>query len=611
MKALHGCTIALWFLFVLFAVSPLLVEAQVTVIRTLPDTGEPKGSATWKEPYPDTERAVSVGEPELSGRVSVGGRAGAEPDGERLYALTSDSAVALVQPLSADSALSLEATALRSRSPTEKSQGYELTTGVAFERLQFELTGGYRDSLKPVEGVDSERAETTVGASLSSGLLETLPMSVSYESLWLEQERDGATEASSRSDELAFEAAGTAGRVGLELGARLEYEEDWEEETESFGTGADLVVSFPIAETLAVQALTVPNYNRSESEVSTLESRSLEWGLGLLWSPGDELTTRVTGSRVDAWAEGSGLGIESRQVTYKAKSELSYEPPQGLFTVPSYAVSKTEGGNLAQDMELRAGWRSEAAILREVAANGSLELIRSDAGGRVTDALGWRTDLALKPASTMRIDNGYAGSYEWDESSESWTNSLETSFSHAPVSSMAYRASLSFSDRRADDAENVLKQQYHAGLTLKPQRRFKTYTADLSETVAIQNGGAGDDLLSTARLDTAVPLGENLATQYGVEWEWINRTAPQKDPGSQFRYNAGLSVAEGPVPFSFTSGYAFSHGYRGVRHDLSSGATVPLREGFAMEGLFTLSSYEEEDESRLPFLFGLNLVYEF
>jgi hypothetical protein len=609
MKALHGCIKTLWFLFVLFAVSPLLVEAQVTVIRTLPDTGEPQGSATWKEPYPDAERAISVGEPELSGRVSVGGRAGAEPDGERLYALTSDSAVALVQPLSADSALSVEATALRSRSPTERSQGYELTTGVAFERLQFELAGGYRDSLKPVEGVDSERAETTVGALLSSGFLETLPMSVSYESLWLEQERDGATEASSRSDELAFEAAGTAGRVGLELGGRLEYEEDWEEKTESFGTGADLVVSFPIAETLAVQALTVPNYNRSESEISTLESRSLEWGVGLLWSPGDELTTRVTGSRVDAWAEGSGVEVESRQVTYKAKSELSYEPPQGLFTTPSYAVSKTEGGNLAQDLELRAGWRSEGAIVREVAGTGTLELIRSDTGGRVTDALGWRADLAMEPASAMHIDNGYAGSYEWDEGSESWTNSLETSFSHAPASIMEYRASLSLSDRRADD--DVLKQQYHAGLTLKPQRRFKTYTADFSETVAIQNGGSGDDLLSTARLDTAVPFGENLATQYGVEWERINRTAPRKDPGSQFRYNAGLSVAEGPVPFSFTSSYAFSHGYRGVRHDLSSGATVPLREGFAMEGLFTLSSYEAEDESRLPFLLGLNLVYEF
>lgn len=30
-----------------------------------------------------------------------------------------------------------------------------------------------------------------------------------------------------------------------------------------------------------------------------------------------------------------------------------------------------------------------------------------------------------------------------------------------------------------------------------------------------------------------------------------------------------------------------------------------------MEGVFTLSSYDEEGQSSLPFLLGLNLVYEF
>ena len=53
------------------------------------------------------------------------------------------------------------------------------------------------------------------------------------------------------------------------------------------------------------------------------------------------------------------------------------------------------------------------------------------------------------------------------------------------------------------------------------------------------------------------------------------------------------------------------HGYRGVRHDVSSGLQVPFQRGFAMEGVFTLSSYDEEGQSSLPFLLGLNLVYEF
>ncbi len=605
--SLSGVTIALWL--ILMALS-LSLHAQVSVIRKLPETGGNKASATWKEPYPDPGRAVSVGEPELSGRLSVGGSAVAKPEGDRLYALTSDSAVTLVQPLGSAGSLSVDAAVLRSRSPTEQSRSYELTTGLILERLQFELNGGYGDSLKPIEGVDSEQAETTVGAALSSGMLETLPMSLSYESLWLEQQQDSVTEASSRSDELAFETAGTVGRVGVELGATLEYEENWEEKTESLGTGSDIVVSVPVANTVAVQALTVPNYNRSESELSTLESRSIEWGGGLLWSPREELNSRITGSRVDAWTEGSGVSYESRQVTYKATTDLSYEPPQGLFTAPSYAISKTEKGNLSQDLELRSGWRSEEAVVREAAGTGSAGLTRSDNGARIADALGWGADLLMKPISDMHLSSSYVGRYEWDAGAESWSNSLETGFGHTPFSSIEYRATVSLLDSHAEDEEDIFKHQYHGGITLEPQRRFRSYRTDLSETVVVNSGAVRNDVLSTAAIDSAVPLGENVTSQYGAEWEWINRTAPQKDPGNQFGYSAGLSLSGPPFPFSFNTRYAFSHGYRGVRHDVNSSATVPLGEGFAMEGLFTLSSYEEEEESRLPFLLELTLIRE-
>ena len=72
-----------------------------------------------------------------------------------------------------------------------------------------------------------------------------------------------------------------------------------------------------------------------------------------------------------------------------------------------------------------------------------------------------------------------------------------------------------------------------------------------------------------------------------------------------------VSVAGEAFPLTFDTEYAFSHGYRGVRHDVSSGLQIPFQRGFSMEGVFTLSSYDEEGGSSLPFLLGLNLVYEF
>ena len=137
------------------------------------------------------------------------------------------------------------------------------------------------------------------------------------------------------------------------------------------------------------------------------------------------------------------------------------------------------------------------------------------------------------------------------------------------------------------------------------------YTVDLSEILAVTSGSSGDDLLSTAALTVSIPIVAAVGTRYGAQWEWINRTAPGEDPGNNFLYSAGLSVAGEALPFSFDAQYAFSHGYRGVRHDVSSGLQVPFQRGFAMEGVFTLSSYDEEGQSSLPFLLGLNLVYEF
>ena len=122
---------------------------------------------------------------------------------------------------------------------------------------------------------------------------------------------------------------------------------------------------------------------------------------------------------------------------------------------------------------------------------------------------------------------------------------------------------------------------------------------------------SGPEVLSTAVLSTTIPITAEIGTSLGAQWERINQTTPDAGPGNSFQYTAGLSVAGETAPFTFNARYAFAHGYRGLRHDVSSDLLIPLPRGFTLEGVFSLSSYDEDGSATLPFLLAFNLIYEF
>jgi len=589
---------------------PLPLEAQVEVIRQLPQSGANQGTATWSEPYPEPAAVRASGQPRFTGRVSVGGRGGQNPTGEALYDVVTDSRVTLVQPLGQSAVMSLDAAALRARSAVDENQKYDGSLSLDFERLQFQASGGYHQSFRPVAGIDKEDTDAQVAASLSSGLIETLPMSVTYRSAWIERSDDELPSESTRSDELSFNAAGALGRIGVELRATLEHEDDREEQNETLGTAGNLRITLPVAQALAVEVSAVPNFNRSQTAGQIVRSSSLESGLGILWTVVEDLRARVGGSRVDAWSEGPGADYEPHRGTWKGELGVDYRPPAGLFAGPAYGLAKTTGGNLTHDLALPVGWRGTGK-LNEISGFGAASLIRSEAGGRVNDVVDWGLNLTVAPAARMSLSSNYRGGLVWLQGSESWNHKLASSFNHSPDPLLEYRGAFGLSNNREAESGGLWKHHYQAGLTLKPQWNLRLYRVDLSETLAVSNGPSGDDLLSTAALDASIPITPEIATRLGAQWEWINRIAPGEEPGHNFLYTAGLSVAGQAAPLSLTAQYAFAHGYRGARHDISSGLQVPLRRGFTLEGVFTLSSYDQEGSSSLPFLLGLNLAYEF
>ena len=586
-------------------------EAQVSVIRKLPDSGVKQGAATWREAYPEPGSVRTSGVAELSGRLSVGGRGGQNPEGQTLYDVSTDSRVTLIQPLGVAGSLSVDAAALRTRSATDRNQNYSGTADLDFQRLQLGVSGGYSQSLKPIDDTDREDTDAYVEASLSSALLETLPISLSYRSTWTERLEDEVATESSRTDAVAFKAAGTVGRIGLEVDGALDYENDEDQAIEVLGTGGTIRLTVPIAEKLAVQATAVPNFHRNNTPTTSLDSTSLESGLGILWTVIEDLQTRLGASRIDSWADGSGVDFEAYQTSWKAELGLDYQPPAGLFAGATYGIAKTIGGNLTHQVLLPLGWRGQQGTLREVAGSGAADFIRSEEGDRVKDALDWNLTMSLIPRAKMTLNGEYLGGYVWDAGTESSNHKLEAAFAHSPDPLLDYRASASLSNNQEEESEGLWKHAYNAGFTLKPRWNLNVYTVDVSETVAITNSSSGNDVLSTAALNLTIPIAPEIGTRLGAQWERINRTAPGEDPGNNFYYSAGLSVAGESAPFSLNVQYSVSHGYRGVRHDVGSELLVPFRSGFALEGVFSLSSYQEDGDDSLPFLGGINLVYEF
>ncbi len=586
------------------------VGAQVQIIRQPPPSEVEPGKATWREPYADPAQARDSGKSDLSGRISVGGQGGQDKAGDALYNLTSDSLISFVQPLGNEALLLFDAAVMRKQSAVKEDQRYEGSLALDFERLKFKTSGGFTQTVSEAADVDSEDGDGRVGASISSGLIETLPMSLEYQSVWKSREGESVEKESGRSDELAFKSVGTVGSIGLDVKGDLEYEDDRETQSERFGTAGNLNMSVPMWEQLSLLVNLNPIYNRSETQTNELKSTSLESGLGVSWTPLEDLESSLRAGRVDAWSEGEGTTYDAYQNSWKGGMGVNYLPQLGFFAGPAYDFSKAVGGNTSHDAVLLLGWRGED-LLKEVSAKGRSAFIRSDGGGQIKDTFNWQFKTALVPVESMNLNGKYQGGYINEETGESWDHEMGADFSHFPDPGLKYRGAATVSNTRQEDDGSLWKQHYMAALTIKPLINYIQFTFDVSETVDVKNTDNGEDVLSAAMVKLGFPLSRDLSGRVGHTWEWINRTSVDGGAGNYFHYTAGLSLAGKAAPFSLNADYAIAHGYRGVRHDVSSGIEVPLRGGYALDGEFTLSSYEENDDNKLYWVFTLNLVYEF
>lgn len=590
---------------------------QEQIIRVLPDDGKAGVQAQWRTPRPETGGLPA--RTEMFGRVSAAAAGGLAAGGENLLDAQTDSNLTIRQPLGAGAQLQLTARALRNRGVETTRQAYEGGLDLLAERWSLEADGSFRQDEGEVESLSSRGQDAVLQGKLSTTLLPTLPISLSYAHNFTDREQSDPTPASSQSrvlsDVVLLKAAGTLGSMELDLEGALEDATDEETSTRSLGASGLLSLGLPVSRFLQVRLGLIPVFNNVEylSTGAALSTRSLESSLGLVIPLSGNLEYRLAAGRVDAWSqqEGplAGSGDPPYRQTWKGTTGLSLEAPAGLFGLAQYGLAKTLDGSLAHKAEGGLGYRgSGSAALREIGLGGTYALTLSEAGAKTQEEGIWEAVLRLEPSQRLGLSASYDGRL-LAAGGESWQQRLSASVSHRPLPGMNYLLEASFSGSGGPGLEDSLIHEYRGRLELRPPPLLMDASLWLEELVGLAGAPPAGELLSRATAGFTLLARAGFSVHYSLQWEWLNHTSPQGPGGHAFKHTPGLALRSGPV--NLTLDYALGHGFRGLRHDLSAGLLLPLGGSFALQAAAQFASYQEEASPVLPWLASLGLAYEF
>ncbi len=599
--------------------------SEVTLIRKIPDSGEHQVDAQWSKPRPQVEQ--TVGQPEFSARIMLGGQSGGDGTGEPVYDLYTDSTLSLAQPLGASAMLNIGGAALRKRHLDGREQSYSANINLRAERWSLDLNGSYGDSARTLTeasgvstvDVEKEKTDLLAAATLNASFIPTLPMSLSYQHSMSGDSEDGSSIEDTQSDSAELLAQGTLGSVGMELGGSVEHSVDGITDMETLGAGGNLKLNFPVLPFLHLRPAVAPLYSRTDYvNGDYTSSTTLDADLGLYFPLTEIFELRLVAGLANTWPEDQDGKLQSL-ATWQGETGLEWQPESGYFTSASYSLSSTfQSGadpNQSHQGDLSLGWRNprERGTLQNVEAGTDFSIQFDDTGDLAGADGHWSAGVDLQPVKTMSLSNSYSGSIDKAENPAVWTHQIESELSHAPDPLLNYQLAASVCDSISEQI-HTLTADGLGQMTLLPQWNLKVYTISLGENVAYSQelpDGAEPYLMAKTFSALAVPLTSFLQVRYDFSWEWVNQTSEGGASGNAFQHLTGLTLAGDDLPFSLTAGYQIGHGFRGLRHDLNANLEVPFDRGFGLKGEASFSRYTEEGATVSPFLFGLHGVYEY
>ncbi len=606
----------------LCALSALPSWSQVQIVRELPPTGDNQAQAQWGPALPTSQAPMVLRQMQFGGRISVGGSGGISDTGAQTLDGFLESTLSLLVPFGSSSSMQFTGDAARRPGLEGLNQAYKATARLTTEALRFEADGGYSQQAM------NEATGSTAGyagdahASLATGVIPTLPLSAMYSFQHVNQNQTDFTGAFAQitdavTHQAQLKASGTLGSVGVDTGANFSNITDYATNMQTTVFGGNVGVTVPVVSFLKVFATFLPKYNATTySTGNSVTNTSLESDAGFLIPVSEPLAVKIGAGMIDQWSTqagpsaGTDPSVPPSSVTWKGLTGVVWKQGTALSGAATYGFGKTVDGPFIQSMDANLGYQGDKdAIVKNIMATGSDTLSIDDAGNFVDNQATWNASTAIGSQDAMALAASYSGSA--DASQLALTNNAHLSFNHQVRPEVSYGLAADLTQSQGQDVQPTFLQSYQGKLTVAPKLGGSTVTFNADETVALDVLISPTLVVSKAGAGVAVPIFPVLSTRYRFDWEWDSMTAPGAGADSNFRNAVGLTVGGQGLPFSFTTEYALSFGFRGLRHDDTSSITATLFQGFTLQGSLTLSEYDIEAGPTWPFLVTVSGAYSF
>jgi hypothetical protein len=598
--------------------------SQVQIVRELPQTGENQAQAQWGPPLP-TAQAVVAGRPtQFGGRISAGGSGGINDSGTQTLDAFLESNLSLLVPFGSSSSFQLTGDAARRPGLDGLDQAYKSIARLTMDALQVEAGGSFHQQARNEATGSTAELGGDAHASVTTVVIPTLPLSASYSFSHVTQNQSDFTGAFAQITDAVthqgqLKGTGTIGSVGVDTGANFSSVTDYAQNMQSTVFGGNVGVTVPVVPSLKVFATFLPKYNAvSYSQTgNSVTNTSLESDAGFLIPISEPLSFKIGGGRIDQWSSQSGPSaytdpsVPSSSVTWKGLTGLELKEGSSLSASATYGFGKVVSGPFVQSLDALFGYNGQNdSFVKNAAAGGDYTLSLDDSGGVVDSQATWNTSAAVGSQDAFAMTASYSGSAD-GIAQTALTNAAHVGISHQLIPALSYALGADLSQSEGPNIQPTFLQTYQGKVIVAPRLGDRVVTFTTDEIVALDVLLSPVLVVSKAGTGVAVPLFSILTTRYRFDWEWDSATAPGSGAGSNYRNAVGLTLGGQSLPFSLTTEYALSFGFRGLRHDDTSSITATLWQGFTLQGSLVLSAYDAGAGTIYPFLVTVSGAYSF
>lgn len=607
------------------AASPLF--SQVTIVRTLPETGAHMAEAEWKRPTQpariDKDIPAERPDPRLSGRLIIGGYGSAGSESVSVDDLRTDSRVDFNSYLGQTGVIDLNAQAFRTSGIGSFNQHYRGSMRYASSAVSVRLHGGYTQSQALSSAGENDVTEGRVGFNFATSQDVRVPLELSYAFSSTEKETatghgEGETERVD-TDRHSFSLASglDLDRAAIDLAGEGSIHHDRLGLLTSHAYGGTLGLRVPLAELFAVYLGATPSVSRTERQIDEefTEERSVKVETGLLFSMEDTLEGDVRVSRTDAWrSDPDGAADDLVHATlWGGSTSWKLQYPHSLTSSIRYILSASSGTLSTQDLSGDTVWSSESAVLDSTGVSGRIRCAQGERPETGEKRLEWGAFIALSPVDGSHLETRYGGSRAEkavaEDDSFARQHDGDVTFSHAPLEAFSYGAGVIYRYTE-EGASEITRYGGSAFLTFMPVLRVSRWSLGSSIDVEVEQRSAARDYVAVNTYSISLPVTSMVRLRYEFTWEWVGLGSGVEQAGSAYTHSAGLSLSGDSLPVSFTSRYLGGHGFRGVKHQVDARLEVPVARSFSIISE-TGFRYAEDITYETPYEFSVLGRYEF